>query len=301
MKSLGCVTFDHDLILHWNAAMEATHGNDEAYVATFTFTLGNQKKRLRFVASSAHNGDPEAPTNKLIHGQLTEDPPQVLILEFENEPLEEETQRAMAGEENQHCEPGYAVHVIASQTLATRFIAGEQSWPKLCKTIVESSEYTYRDLIYYYTACRLARSLQNGEIDQEQASTFLETNFASFHDELKILEEGSLNLEDMSINDFLEWYKASTANSSITLENLASDIQDFDLGPSDDPDALRINRIPHQAAILRDPHILDLIERQLNYPSVHNVMVIYGGSHYPVQEMVLRQQLGDPTITPYVA
>jgi hypothetical protein len=71
------------------------------------------------------------------------------------------------------------------------------------------------------------------------------------------------------------------------------DVVNDDPAPHGGGDATYVQRISHQVGLARDRVIVKRIEEMMN--KYDRVLIVYGGSHYLLQEDALKDALGEPT------
>jgi hypothetical protein len=252
-----------------------------------TYERGNEK--LVFVGVR-HAYDPNSPTMRAVAEGCSRITPAVVILESfpttmgENPPQLVEVAQRYGTAEAEGFARGEAFYA-ASLALARGipFLGGEPTQEEQLDGL-RAEGFTDADIAFDAVLGWIAQSLGNKEVPDTSL-----VSLNSIYPELVEVVRDQTGLEAPSIEELRRRYK---------------DLYGVDL--IGDPDfARRINigdtparaRIRAARTLIRDRHILSVIEKQLSQR--HAVMVIYGAAHWSTLSAALEARLGKPEIMPF--
>lgn len=154
------------------------------------------------------------------------------------------------------------------------FCGGEPESSFLMEKILESG-YTQEDYYFYCLTQQVFQAIE-GEYFISLAKSF--DNF---------LEQ--MNIQDLEQEDYLLWFE-KYFGKSFSPEIITPDV----CAPYATGDLIT-QKISSQQCIIRDQFILSVIEKELLIND--RVLVVYGGSHWSTQKLVLESALSKPSFT----
>jgi hypothetical protein len=255
-------------------------------VASFVARYHKGNARLVFVATR-HAFDESDPTMRAVDFGFGHIKPAVVIVEGfptamgENPPQLVEQSKQHSQTDAPSYTRGEGMHAaVQAIRLGVPFEGGEPTRLEEM-TVLREHGYTDRDMAFSTLMGWVSQGVRSGEIPDATVEHLREPYAgwaASFRDQF--------GLEPLSLEDWLADYR------KIFKVDVADDTQlHAHMNPGED------NPIGAQASIdmqTRDRHLLGLIDEQLK--TRHNVLIVYGASHWTTLAGALERELGKPKI-----
>lgn len=161
----------------------------------------------------------------------------------------------------------------------TEFISGE---PREKEIKQELAKYGYSevDILGFYMVRQIPQMKRRNEFSAASFPYECERFLKRYRKRLGFA--GTFGYQD-----FKEWYARHMTSPKSFL-----DIENNDPAPHGGKDATYIQKISHHVGLARDRMIVSRIENMMN--RFDRVLIIYGGSHYLLQENALVDSLGKP-------
>ena len=279
------ITIDETKVIGYQFELEDKKSMEQPYVARFT----KGDKQLLYVLSK-HVSEVEYP-------KVVEDPtivtidqifksfkPQVVIVEgiptgakMSPRSMAKHAEICKSREFRRCGESFYAIdQAIMSDA---EFVGGEPTEREIIEFVAKSG-YSPKDLLAFYVVRQIPQMKRRSDFDPESFPAKCEKFMGRYRKRLGI--KGVFGYPQ-----FKEWYSKHMPEPKSFL-----DIENNDPAPHGGTSATYIQKISHQVGIARDRVILKRIESMLN--QFDRVLIVYGGSHYLLQEGALKQALGKP-------
>ncbi|MDA9951338.1 hypothetical protein N9D31_02070 [Oligoflexaceae bacterium] len=159
------------------------------------------------------------------------------------------------------------------------FISGEPS-EEYIQHFLAKSGFSKTDILGFYMVRQIPQMKRHDEFSKKDFPKECERVLSHYRKRLGMVAA-------FSCDDFKKWYEAHMKKPKNFL-----DIDNNDSAPHGGKDATYVQRISHQVGIARDRTIVKRIETMMN--QFDRVLIVYGGSHYLLQEKSLTGALGKP-------
>jgi hypothetical protein len=286
----SCVTthdirIDQSKIIGYHFDLEAGKKMEQPYVARFK----KGDKELLYVLSK-HVSEKEFPnivdhpTNITIQRLFGKFAPQVVILEGIPPSKDVETRKIQDKLEKcrKHNFKGCGESFFAMDQAIQRkadFISGEPT-EKDIQEFVAKSGFTRRDLLGVYMVRQIPQMKRRNEFNSKTFPTDCQRFLNHYRERVGLTAK-------FDYDDFKQWYQVHMKTPVDFL-----DIENDDTAPHGGQDATYVQRILHLVGLARDRVIVQRIEEMLNQHD--RVLIVYGGSHFLLQERALKDALGEP-------
>lgn len=268
-----------DLIKPYTYADQKNEKFTEPYVAKYQ----KKSKQLWFIAAD-HTDDLESATFKTIKVAMDEFTPEVVIIEgmeytgeLSPQPLVDFINEQAKNNFKGSSESAYTAWLAGK--LQIPFVPGEPEDKFLASELTKNGyqilDYYYFDLARVIPQWKRQGKAKNIDEFKLRAPKFMKDYFKNFS-----------STEVFEFKDFVKWYEAKGKKkfnySSITSEDFSPQIDDT---PS------YFNKIAHEVGMLREKHILKIIEMLIN--NYDRVLITFGAGHLVKERAALKDLLGD--------
>lgn len=261
------------------------------------FVASYRKGSERLVFVGAHHAfHPNDPTMRAVAFGFSQLRPKILIAEGfptamgeSPHPLVEASSHygAPGTDEFSNSEMIYAVSTAVNKGIP--FVGGEPTREEEM-SVLKSKGFTDADLAFSAMAGGYSQALRSGDM-RDMSLDSLTKQYPLVAEWIKSpLADNGLNMDAPSFEEFRERYKDMYGVDVVGDDQMPLRI---DIG-----DTTRHGKQNKIAMMLRDRHLLGLIEQQLT--DRHTVLVVYGGSHWATLSAALQERLGSPKIKPFL-
>jgi hypothetical protein len=281
----GGIKIDETKVLGYHFELEDQKKMQQPYVAEFA----KGDKKLLYVLSK-HVSEKEFPriiehpTNVTIRKLFERFRPQVVIVEGippEDEKTPQKLRDHIAKCKNQEfkgCGESFYAMDQAIESSA-RYITGEPTEEEIREHLARSG-FSQQDILGFYMVRQIPQMKRRNTFSKESFPRECERFLEHYRKRIGMREK-------FDCGDFKAWYGKNMHKPKNYL-----DIENNDPAPHGGTDATYVQRISHQVGLARDRVIVKKIENMLNL--YDRVLVVYGGSHYLLQEHALKDSLGEP-------
>ena len=165
------------------------------------------------------------------------------------------------------------------------FVGAEPSPSEIIKSI-QKSQYSEKDILYYYVVRQIGQwKREKADLNQNFETLFV--NFMKFN-----IKQFSLNPNNpnwLNVNDFKEWYRKNQ-ETEFNYEEITAETTK----PYCSNNAGYIQQFACYNSKIRDFHIVNVIADMLN--QYNRVLVVYGHGHHTMQQAILEELMGEPTV-----
>lgn len=256
----------------------------EPFEAPYVVRYAKHGKKLTFIAAD-HENSVDSKTFRTIAHVFEEFAPQMVVLEgFENKGEESpewylQHARECESEGYKQCgESSYAATLASQKNIP--FVAGEPTDHFILGELRKKGFGT-SDLMGFYIVRYIPQWRRQGVLRQGSLERRIE-RVGSW-----ILKEKFESHETFSWDGFAKWYleKLKTPFDS-------GEISTESVSPRVDKTPTFLNRIAHEVGMVREQHLVTVIES--SFKKHDRVLVIYGAGHLVKQRAVLKDMLGSP-------
>jgi hypothetical protein len=277
---------DYSLVRDWQTAQkEAPQPFEWPYVAQFH----QGATHLHYIAA-CHGGDINSATLKTIKAEFDNFMPDAVVVEgVHSEEISpswylDHCQQQAKENYREGGEGSYAT-VLAGQNNIP-FIPAEPSDWQMYQGFLKQG-YTLHDMLGWNAARVIQSHCAAGLLDDSTVDGLVDESIQRDLQELA-QKDHTLTGHKFASHDFRNWYREKMA-----WHFSPAGIADADSSPMTGPGANFLQKMMAAADAIREPHIVELIARQLT--DFKKVLVVYGASHLDKQEQVFRKMLGNPT------
>ena len=286
----SCVTnheirIDESKVIGYHFDLEDRKKMEQPYVARFK----KGDKELLYVLSK-HVSDREFPnivehpTNVTIQILFGKFAPQVVIVE--GIPSSKDAEMSKIMDQLEKCRnrkfKGCGESFFAMDQAVQRqadFISGEPTEIEI-QEFVSKSGFTQRDLLGVYMVRQIPQMKRRNEFNTKTFPKDCQRFLNQYRERVGLTVK-------FDYDDFKQWYHLHMKKPVDFL-----DIENNDTAPHGGQDATFVQRILHLVGLARDRVIVQRIEEMLNQHD--RVLVVFGGSHFLLQEGALTDALGKP-------
>lgn len=241
-----------------------------------------QKNKTLFYVASYHGVGEQSDTFRTIKWAFNKLNPQLVIVEGAPRTLPNiygklaKKAQKCSQEHFKNCgETSYAIWLALKHS--THYDFAEPSDEAIAKGLLEKG-YSKHDVLFFYLLRQIPQAKRENQINT--------TNFSAWAEDFLVRYQPVFQIQKkVKLQDFYDWYQKRLRRpfhfSAIDSELTA---------PITGENALYSQKLSHQVAMIRDEAIVSEISYALS--KYDRVLVVYGGSHYTVQQKVLEDMLG---------
>lgn len=271
------VRADLTKIRPWSAELERAEPLPAPYVVDFEAGT----RSLTYIAVE-HSNEASSPSLKLIGNAMASRRFSAVVLEGfpRSKGLSPESLRL--GSEKDGANGFYrdgetSVAVKLAVLKKVPFVGGEPD-EDIVKAAIFAAGYSLEDLFCFYMTRMIPSWRRDGTLTRQ--------SFEESYAELAPSMGKRLGLQAPSLEFYRKWYQAK-----MNKPFHARDVKDENLAPLPEGSVFT-QRISAVIGRIRNEHIVRVTEEMLNLYS--RVLVVYGSSHYPMQQLALESMLGKP-------
>jgi hypothetical protein len=264
--------------------------------ASFVASYRKGSESLVFVGVH-HAFQPNDPTMQAVKAGFAEFQAKMVVVEGfptamgENPPpLVAEAHRHGAPDADEFArgEAMYAASMALMQSIP--FVGGEPTRDEEIQAL-KAHGFTETDIAFSALAGAFSQALRSGDIPDTSAASLAKA-YPHLAQQLKEpTERGGWNLNAPTLEGFQQQYR------NMYHVDIVGDTK-FPLRIDGVLDTTRYGEQARANMMLRDRHLLGLIEQQLSHR--HSVLVVYGGSHWSTLSAALEARLGRPKVRPFL-
>ncbi len=270
-------SLDKSLVLPWSDKLS----NEEPYEYPYLAAYKEKGKSLHYIAA-LHSTDENSKTFKLIRKTINEEQIELVIVEgisnslgFSPEPVKKWASLQGNNGKYDGFETAFTLKTCVATDIA--FIGGEPEKEYIHSELLKQGFITEDYLFYSYTQ----------QIFQAKEASSLESLVIEDYFKEYIQEKiKNINLNNVyTFDQFHKWFQKNNFEVFSTSQIAPETCAPYQSGK------LLTQRVSSAICILRDQFTITVIEKALM--KFDNVMIVYGGSHWSTQKVVLSQALGN--------
>ena len=270
--------FDKSLILPWSDKLS----EEEPYEYPFLASYGVKSKSLSYIAT-LHSTQEGSETFELVSKTIKEERIELVIVEgipnaSSFSPISISNWATQQGEDGKYkgFETAFTIKTCLSSDIP--FIGGEPKEEYIYNELLKK-DFTTEDYLFYTFTQQVFQAKEANSLEE----FIIEDYFKEYIYEKKTI----LSLENTyNFEEFQKWFKLNNFGNFSSSRLKPETCAPYESGK------LLTQRVSSAMCILRDQFTITVIEKALI--KFDNVMIVYGGSHWSTQKVVLSQALGNP-------